>query len=69
MDEESPVAALTAQHEMQAYLKRRLETLTNPLVCKFGDNQGPAIMTLSKALAERTRVSNKPTWLFKDGSC
>ena len=29
MDAESPVAAFTVQHEMQAYLKRRLETFTN----------------------------------------
>jgi hypothetical protein len=52
MDAGSPVAAFTVQHEMKAYLKRRLETFTNPPVYTFGDNQGPAIMTMSTALAE-----------------
>jgi hypothetical protein len=52
MDAGSPVAAFTVQHQMKAYLKRRLETFTNPLVYTFGDNQGPAIMTMSRALAE-----------------
>ena len=52
MDAGSPVAAFTAQHEMKAYLKRRLDTFTNALVYTFEDNQGPAIMTMSRALAE-----------------
>jgi hypothetical protein len=52
MDAGSPVAAFTVQHEMKAYLKRRLETFTNPLVYTFANDQGPAIITMSRALAE-----------------
>jgi hypothetical protein len=52
MDAGSPVAAFTVQHEMKAYLKRRLETFTNPLVYTFANDQGRAIMTMSRALAE-----------------
>jgi hypothetical protein len=37
---------------MQAYLKRRRNEFTNPLVYTFRANQGPSIMTMSSALAE-----------------
>jgi hypothetical protein len=33
-------------------LKRRLDTLANPLVYTFGAHQGPSIMTMSAALAK-----------------
>jgi hypothetical protein len=49
----SPVAAFTARHELKAYLQRRREAFTNPLVYTFWDNHGtPIIMTMSRALAE-----------------
>ena len=53
-DAGSPVAAFTTQHDMQTYLKRRHGTFNNPLVYTFADDQGhtPAIITLSRALAE-----------------
>jgi hypothetical protein len=52
MDAGTPVAASTARRELQAYLRRRLDTFINPLVYTFWGNQGPSIMTLSSALAE-----------------
>ena len=52
MDAGSPKAAFTTRHEMQAYLKRRREAFTNPLVYTFWGNQGPSIMTMTAALAE-----------------
>jgi hypothetical protein len=52
MDAGSPKAAFTTRHEMQAYLKRRSEACTNPLVYTFWSDRGPSIMTLSSALAE-----------------
>jgi hypothetical protein len=48
----TPAAAFTARRELQAYLRRRLDTFINPLVYTFWDNQGPSIMTMSAALAE-----------------
>jgi hypothetical protein len=52
-DAGSPVAAFTAKREMRAYLERRLDTFTSPLVYAFEGDQGyaPAIMTMSSALA------------------
>jgi hypothetical protein len=35
MDAGSPKAAFTTRHEMQAYLRRRLDSFTNPLVYTF----------------------------------
>jgi hypothetical protein len=53
VDAGSPKAACTTRREMQAYLKRRRDAFTNPLVYTFWDNQGtPSIMTMSAALAE-----------------
>ena len=53
VDADSPVAAFTARRELNAYLKRRLDTFINPLVYTFWDNQGtPSIMTMSAALAD-----------------
>ena len=52
MDAGSPKAAFTTRHEMQAYLKRRREAFTNPLVYTFWGNQGPSIMTMTAALAD-----------------
>jgi hypothetical protein len=52
MDACSPKAAFTTRREMQAYLKRRCDAFTNPLVHTFWGNQGPSIMTMSSALAE-----------------
>jgi hypothetical protein len=52
VDAGSPVAAFTARHELKAYLKRRLDVFTNPLVYTFWGNHGPSIMTMSSALAE-----------------
>jgi hypothetical protein len=52
MDAGTPVAAFTARREMQAYLRRRLDTSCNPLVYTFWGNQGPSIMTMSSALAD-----------------
>jgi len=47
-----PVAAFTARHELKAFLRRRREAFTSPLVYTFWGNQGPSIMTMSSALAE-----------------
>jgi hypothetical protein len=54
MDAGIPVAAFTMKHELKAYLTRRLEAFTKPLVYTFGGQQGyaPAIMTLTRALAD-----------------
>jgi hypothetical protein len=52
IDAGTPVAPFTARREMQAYLRRRLDTFCNPLVYTFWGNQGPSIMTMSAALAE-----------------
>jgi hypothetical protein len=52
VDAGSPKAAFTTRGEMQAYLKRRRDAFTNPLVYTFWGNQGPSIMTMSAALAE-----------------
>jgi hypothetical protein len=52
MDAGSPKAAFTTRRELQAYLTRRLDAFTNPLVYTFWGNHGPSIMTLSAALAE-----------------
>ena len=52
MDAGSPKAAFTTRREMQAYLKRRRDAFTNPLVYTFWGNQGPSIMTMSSAPAE-----------------
>ena len=52
MDAGTPVAAFTARQELQAYLRRRLDTFCNPLVYTFWGGQGPSIMTMSAALAE-----------------
>jgi hypothetical protein len=53
MDAATPVAAFTARPELKAYLRRRLDTFINPLICTFWDNQGrPSIMTMSAAPAE-----------------
>jgi hypothetical protein len=51
MDAGTPVAAFTARREMQSYLRRRLDTFRNPLVCTFWGNQGPSFMTMTAALA------------------
>jgi hypothetical protein len=52
MDSGGPKAAFTTGRELQAYLRRRLDTFINPLVYTFWGNQGPSIMTMSSALAE-----------------
>jgi hypothetical protein len=51
MDAGTPVAAFTAQRELQSYLRRKLATFCNPLVYTFADGDGPSIITMSKALA------------------
>jgi hypothetical protein len=40
IDAGSPVAEFTARHELQADLRRRLDTFVNPLVYTFWGNQG-----------------------------
>jgi hypothetical protein len=52
MDAGSPKAAFTTMGELQAYLRRRLDTFVNPLVYTFWGSQGPSIMTMSSAMAE-----------------
>jgi hypothetical protein len=54
MDADSPVAAFTVKPELTAYLRRRHDTFTNPLVYTFGGEHGytPAIMTMSRALGD-----------------
>ena len=52
MDAGSPKAAFTTWREMQAYLTRRRDAFTNPLVYTFWGDRGPSIMTMSAALAE-----------------
>ena len=54
MDAGNPVAVFTLEDEMRTYLKRRHGTFNDPLVYTFGGEHGhpPAIMTMSKALAE-----------------
>ena len=39
-------------HRYPAYLGRRHDTFTNPLVYTLWGNHGPSIMTMSAALAE-----------------
>jgi len=52
MDAGRPKAAFTTRRELQAYLRRRFDTFTNPVVYTFWANQGPSIMTMTAALAE-----------------
>jgi hypothetical protein len=53
MDAGTPVTAFTSKRELQAYLRRRLDGFSGPLVYKFGGNGcSPVIMTMSRALAE-----------------
>jgi hypothetical protein len=52
VDAGTPVAAFTARQELNAYLRRRLDTFINPLVYTFWGNQGPSIMTMSSAMSE-----------------
>jgi len=54
MDASGPSAAFTVKDDMRMYLRRRRDTFNNPLVYTFGGEQGytPAIMTMSRALAE-----------------
>ena len=52
MDAGSPKAAFTTRRELQAYLRRRLDTFCNPLVYTFWSDRGPSIMTMTAALAE-----------------
>ena len=53
MDAGPPVTAFTSKRELQAYLRRRLDGFSGPLVYKFGGNGcSPVIMTMSRALAE-----------------
>jgi hypothetical protein len=52
MDAGSPVAAFTSRHKLKAFLQRRRDAFTNPLVYTFWGNHGPSIMTLTAALAE-----------------
>jgi hypothetical protein len=42
MDAGSPKGAFTTRHELQAYLRRRLDTFINPAVYTFWGNQGPS---------------------------
>ena len=47
-DAGAPVNAFAAKRELQALLRRRLDTFASPLVCNFGgDGWTPAIITLS----------------------
>jgi hypothetical protein len=54
MDAGRPVAAFTLKDEMKTYLRRRVDSFTNPLVYTFGGEHGytPAIMTMSRAMGE-----------------
>jgi hypothetical protein len=52
MDAGGSKAAFTTRREMQASLKRRLDTFINPLVYTFWGRHGPSIMTMTAALAE-----------------
>jgi hypothetical protein len=40
MDVGTPMAAFTARHELQAYLRCRLDTFVNPLVYTFWGKRG-----------------------------
>jgi hypothetical protein len=51
IDAGSMKAAFTTRHELQACLRRRLDTFTNPGLYVLA-NHGPSIMTMSSALAE-----------------
>jgi hypothetical protein len=52
-DAGNPVTAFTSKRELQAYLRRRLDTFSGPVVYQFGGNGcSPVIMTMSRALAE-----------------
>jgi hypothetical protein len=59
MDAGSPKAAFMTRREMQAYLRRRLDTFSNPLVYTLWGNHGPSIMTMSAALAESSGAANR----------
>ena len=53
MDAGTPVTAFTSKHELQVYLRRRLDVFVNPLVYTFGgEGYSPTVMTMSRALAE-----------------
>lgn len=52
MDAGSPVAAFTGRSELKAYLTRRHDMFSNPLVYTFAGGHAPTIMTMSVALAE-----------------
>jgi len=52
VDAGTPVAAFTARHELKAFLQRRRDGFTDPLVYMFRSNHDPSIMTMSSALAE-----------------
>ena len=47
------MTAFTSKYELKAYLRRRPDTFTNPLVYTFcGEGYSPIIMTMSRALVE-----------------
>ena len=52
VDAGTPVAAVTARQELKAFLQRRRDAFTNPLVYTFWSDRGPSIMTMSAALVE-----------------
>jgi hypothetical protein len=52
VDAGTRVAAFTVRRDLNAYLKRRLDTFCNPLGYTFWGNQWPSIMTMSSAVAE-----------------
>ena len=52
-DAGAPVTAFTSKRELQAYLRRQLDTFSGQVVYKFGGNGcSPVIMSTSRALAE-----------------
>jgi hypothetical protein len=52
-DAGSPVAAFAARHELKAYLQRRRDAFTRPLVYRIdGEGHSPVIMTMSRAMAD-----------------
>ena len=53
VDSGSLVTGFTAKDEMKAYLKRRRDTFTRPLVYRIdGDGPAPVIMTLAREMAD-----------------
>jgi hypothetical protein len=53
MDAGAPVSTFTGKRELQAFLRRRLDTFAAPLVYKFGgEGYAPTIMTMSEGAAE-----------------